>query len=254
MVNSIFISISLIFLMFIMSCTILPNEDSPELVVFSAISFSDVILSTQEPFQSKENVKLSFSFSGSQVLASQISNGAPADLFLSSGIAPVNYLLDKNLLFEDRIVDIASNKLVVAIPAGQPEVNIDDIQYLLNYNRIAIADPEYAPAGMYTKQALENLGLEESLEPKILKVTNVRAALNYLETKNVDAAILYETDAKSSNKVISLDLIPESSYDSINYPITIINSTNKLDLADKYIEYLLSSDFRDILISYGFNE
>ena len=107
---------------------------------------------------------------------------------------------------------------------------------------------------MYTKQALKNLRLEESLAPKVLTVPNVRSALNYLETKNVDAAILYETDAKSSNKVVSLDLIPESSYNSIKYPVVVINSTDKLDLADKYIEYLLSSDFKDILISYGFNE
>ena len=254
MINRIFISMALIFLMFIMSCNIVQNEDPPELVVFSAISFSDVILNTQESFQSKENIKISFSFSGSQVLASQISNGAPADLFISSGMAPVNYLLDKNLLVEDRIVDIASNKLVVAIPTEQSEVNIKDIQYLLNYNKIAIVDPEYAPAGMYTKQALKNLRLEESLAPKVLTVPNVRAALNYLETKNVDAAILYETDAKSSNKVVSLDLIPESSYNSIKYPVVVINSTDKLDLADKYIKYLLSSDFKDILISYGFNE
>ena len=234
------------------SCNNFDDEETSDLVVFSAISFSEILLNTEEHFEKKENVNLSFSFSGSQVLASQISNGAPVDIFISSGVYPVRYLLDKNLLIEEHIYNVTTNKLVLATLKDYPVSDIDDLRYLHKFDSIAIVDPEYAPAGIYTEQVLTRLKLEDAQMPKILTAPNAMLALNYLETGNVSAAILYETDAINSDKVIALDIIPETFYGPIKYPAVILNSTDELELAYKYIEYLLSSEFTDILNSYGF--
>ena len=234
------------------SCNNFDDEETSDLVVFSAISFSEILLNTKEYFEEKENVNLSFSFSGSQVLASQISNGAPVDIFISSGVSPVRYLLDKNLLIEEHIYNVTTNKLVLATLKDYPVSDIDDLRYLYKFDSIAIADPEYAPAGIYTEQVLARLKLEDAQMPKILTASNAMLALNYLETGNVSAAILYETDAINSDKVIPLDIIPETFYGPIKYPAVILNSTDELDLAYKNIDYLLSSEFTDILNSYGF--
>ena len=234
------------------SCNNFDDEETSDLVIFSAISFSEILLNTEEHFEKKENVNLSFSFSGSQVLASQISNGAPVDIFISSGVSPVRYLLDKNLLIEEHIYNVTTNKLVLSTLKDSPVSDIDDLRYLHKFDSIAIADPEYAPAGIYSEQVLTRLKLEEVQMPKILTAPNAMLALNYLETGNVSAAILYETDAINSDKVISLDIIPETFYGPIKYPAVILNSTDELDLAYKYIDYLLSSEFTDILNSYGF--
>ena len=155
-------------------------------------------------------------------------------------------------MIEEHIYNVTTNKLVLSTLKDYPVSDIDDLRYLDKFDSIAIADPEYAPAGIYSEQVLTRLKLEEAQMPKILTAPNARIALNYLETGNVSAAILYETDAINSDKVISLDIIPETFYEPIKYPAVILNSTDELDLAYKYIEYLLSSEFTDILNSYGF--
>lgn len=237
-----------------MSCRVSTEEEISELTVFAAVSLADVILSKQEYFQNKENVELTFNFAGSQVLASQIANGAPADIFISAGAYPVKYLLDKNFLFKEDIEYLASNKLVIAISKNYHEIDVNEVEDLKNVKRLAIADPEYAPAGMYAKQALNNLQLEEMFGANIIMVANARSALTYLETKNVDAAILYKTDAMSSDKVIEVDVIPTSSYSSIIYPIAFVRSSGNVLVANKYIEYLLSEDFKTVLYANGFGE
>lgn len=244
----------LIFFILATACNGSNKSETPELVIFSAISFSDVILDTQEYFQSKENVKLSFNFSGSQVLASQIANGAPVDLFISSGMRPVEYLLDKDLLLTESISYVTSNKLVIAISNDSYKIDINEVRDLYNLDRIVIADPEYAPAGIYAQQTLEKLQLQKTLESKIITASNARTALTYLETKNADAAILYKTDAVNSDKVFIIDVIPESSYDSIKYPVVIVNSSDNIELAYKYVDYLLSPEFKNTLNSYGFGK
>ena len=155
-------------------------------------------------------------------------------------------------MIEEHIYNVTTNKLVLATLKDYPVSDIDDLRYLYKFDSIAIADPEYAPAGIYSEQVLTRLKLEEAQMPKILTAPNAMLALNYLETGNVSAAILYETDAINSDKVIPLDIIPETFYGPIKYPAVILKGADELDLAYNYIDYLLSSEFTDILNSYGF--
>ena len=94
---------------------------------------------------------------------------------------------------EDRR-EFLSNALVVVVPASSP-LEIDTAEDLRNLSRIALADPEAVPAGIYARRWLTGLGLWKRIEPKVVPTLDVRAALAAVEGGTIPAAIVYRTDA-----------------------------------------------------------
>ena len=136
-----------------------PREDrsSGEVLVFSAASLQDVMSDIEDLYEAGGGPKVSFSFGGSQVLAQQIASGAPADVFISAGEAPMEFLNERALVGQP--ADVLSNSLVVAVRSG----NTPDLKSFADLagpavSRLAIADPNLAPAGRYAREALQGLG------------------------------------------------------------------------------------------------
>ena len=183
------------------------RPDGDELLVFAAASMADAMEEIGERFGEETGTKVVFSFGGSQALAQQIASGAPADVFVAAGRPPMDFLVSRNAVdvVEDAVVH---NELVVAVREGFPDLGSMSDLAGPAVGKVAIADPDLAPAGIYGREALGRLGLWELLLPALVFGADVRAALAYLESGNVDAALVYATDAREAPGVRALDIVP----------------------------------------------
>src|SRR4029077_2246386 len=116
------------------------------------------------------------------MLARQIEDGAPVDVFVSAGWPEVERLQAKGLVADEPVV-VARNRLVVVVPKGSPWIGQDPKALLESPDvaKIASGDPKTVAVGKYAKQALEAAGLWASLEPKMVFASEVRQALTYAE-------------------------------------------------------------------------
>ena len=193
------------------------RSDGDELLVFAGASLADAMEEIGERFEKEAGTRVAFSFGGSQALAQQIASGAPADVFVAAGRQPVDFLASRGAV--DTVGDaVVRNELVVAVKEGSPGPAAMSDLIGPEVGRVAIADPVLAPAGVYAREALRSLGLWESLLPRLVFGADVRAALAYLESGNVDAALVYATDAREASGVRALDIVPRDSYTPIAYP------------------------------------
>ena len=228
-----------------------PGSEPERLLVFAATSLINAIEEIRPAFQEKEGIELAVSYGGSQMLAQQIVQGAPADLFISAGEGPVGLLAGRDLT-DGGARSLASNDLVVVSRmAGTPLESIEDLASGL-VGRIAIADPDLAPAGAYARESLVNLGLWESLADKLVLSPNVRVALAYVEAGNADAALVYRTDAMASNGLRVLDIVPADSYSTVVYPAVLIRGSGGRERAELFLDHLQTPSVREVFLRYGF--
>ena len=226
-------------------------QPDDEVLVFAAASLADAMDEIGERYEGETGARVVFSFGGSQALAQQIASGAPADVFVAAGRPPVDFLSSRGevVLIEDAVVH---NDLVVAVK--------DDSGALRSMadlggpaaRRVAIADPGLAPAGVYAREALERLGLWESLRPALVFGADVRAALAYLESGNVDAAVVYATDAREAPGVRALEIVPRDSYTPIAYPAAVLEGSDNRGAALEFVRFLKSDAARRIFERHGF--
>ena len=230
------------------------QSTASKIVVFSAISLQDVIEEIKSSFELEKNVEISVSYSGSQKLARQIASGADADIFLSAGILPRDFLNDSNLVSSASF--FASNRLVL-VAAKDFSYEIKNIQEIMSLpiERISIANPELAPVGVYAKDVLEYYNIWESFREKIIFANNTRDALRYVKSGNVDLAIVYATDVKiiSNDKIKVIDIIDVNSHRPIVYTAVGISGSKNPVAAKEFISFLFGDYSKDILQRNGFD-
>ena len=173
-----------------------------------AASTCDAVKELADRFTGETGIEVRLAADDSGKLAQQIANGAPAQVFLSANEKWAKYLVDKGLTAED--FSLLGNSLVIVVPADSPTKALKPDDLLdVGVRRIALAGPT-VPAGMYARQALTKLKLLEPLEKakKIVSGDNVRTTLAYAERGEVEAAIVYSTDALISDKVRAVFTFP----------------------------------------------
>src|SRR5262249_16190043 len=149
-------------------------------------------------YEKQSSDKIVFNFAASSMLARQITERAPADIFFSADEAKMDDLQKAGLIVNDTRRDMLSKSLVIVVP-NDSQLTIKTPENLLSKTqKIAVADPRAVPAGIYTKEYLSGIGLWDKLESKIVPTENVRAALAAVESGNVDAGFVYRTDADIS--------------------------------------------------------
>lgn len=218
-----------------------------------ASSLQDAIQAIGEKYtQQTPNVKLVYNFGSSGSLQQQIEQGAPVDIFISASPKQMNALRDKNLLLADTEKPLLKNQVVLITP--KQKTGISDFKQLTSdrVGKIAIGDPESVPAGQYAKEVLTTLELYESLKNKLVFAKNVRQVLTYVETGNVDAGIVYVTDAKLSDKVKVIATASDKTHSPIIYPVTVLKDSKNPDAAKAFVQFLFSQPAQDIFENYGF--
>jgi molybdate transport system substrate-binding protein len=223
--------------------------------VSAAASLTDALKAVNDLYmQQNENVTIVANFAASGTLQTQIEQGAPADVFISAAAKQMNALQTGGLIIDDTRQDLLNNKVVLVVPMNST-LNISSFMDLLNTDvkRIGIGDPEFVPAGTYGKQALEVLGIYEQLQDKLILASDVRQVLGYVEAGNVEAGIVYSTDAAITDGVKVVADAPDEVNSKIVYPVAVIKDSKNVEAAEEYISFLFSSEASDIFNKYGFS-
>ena len=223
-----------------------------ELQVFAAISLTDALKEITAEYEQKTGTRVLFNFAASSLLARQISEGAPADVFFSADEEKMDDLQKKKLIVEETRKSLLSNTLVIVIPYDS-NARIEDPQQLGKSGwKIALAEPKTVPAGIYAKKYLQNVGLWSKVIDRIIPTENVRAALAVVESGNVDVGIVYKTDAAISKRVKIAYEIPYKDSPDISYPVAVLRETKNPKAARDFVEYLASEHSKAIFKKFGF--
>ncbi len=208
-----------------------------------------------DAWAARKNARPVVSFAGSPALARQIEHGAPADLFVSADEEWMDYVAGKGLIRAGTRVSFLSNRLVLIAPAGsRTRLAIGrsfPLARALGNGRLAMADPDAVPAGKYGKAALENLGVWASVQGKVARAENVRAALALVERGEAPFGIVYATDARASARVRVVGTFPAGSHPAITYPIAVLKASTSPG-ADGFRRFLLSREGKAIFARRGF--
>jgi molybdate transport system substrate-binding protein len=243
-----------VLVLFLLSGIGMLSAAAAEVKVFAAASLTDVMQAIATKYESQSGDKIVFNFAGSNVLSRQIVQGAPADLFLSADEAEMDAVAKPGLLVNNSRQDLLSNTLVIIVPK-ESRLSVQDPGDLAkpDFKRIALADPETVPAGVYAKAYLEKKGVWTSLQNKVIPTENVRAALAAVSSGNADAGIVYKTDALISKSTKVAYEIAAGEGPRILYPIALVKGSGNPQQAEKFLKYLESPDAAAIFAQYGFS-
>ncbi len=225
-----------------------------ELNISAAASLKDVLIEIQKNYEAKNpNIKLSYNLGSSGSLQKQIEQGAPADIFFSASPKQMNGLEAKNLINKSTRKNMVENKLVIVVPKSSTN-SITRYEDLAKneFQKIGIGETTTVPAGQYAQEVLKHLGIWDKVQNKAVLAKDVRTVLTYVETGNVEAGIVYKTDAASSDKVTIAATAPEGSHQPILYPIAILSATKQPKAAEDFLNYLTTPECKTIFEKYGF--
>lgn len=218
-----------------------------EVVVFAAASMKTALDAVAADFQDATGHTVTISYGGSNALAKQIMEGAPADIFISAAVNWMDEVERAGMVVDGTRKDLFGNTLVlVAHGKDAPVVDIRpgfDLAALIGDGKLSMAMVESVPAGQYGKASLQALGVWPSVEPLVAQSENVRAALTLVATGEAPYGIVYATDAASDDNVTIVGTFPADSHGPIIYPGALL--TGAADPADKAFFEALSSDAGD---------
>ena len=221
-----------------------------EVVVFAAASMKTALDRIAADFTATTGHKVTISYAGSNVLAKQIIEGAPADIFVSANVRWMDEVGKQGLIAQGMRADLLGNRLVLVGPSEAPDVQIGpdlDLAGLLEGGKLAMALVDAVPAGQYGKAALTALGLWDGVAAQVAQADNVRAALALVATGEAPMGIVYATDAAADPTVRVIGTFPEGSYPAIIYPAALMAGAK--DAADKAFYEALSSEAADATIA-----
>jgi molybdate transport system substrate-binding protein len=205
-------------------------------------------------YEAETGVHIELNSGATGQLAGQIRSGAPVDVFLSASSAEVDRLANEKAVDGGTRKVVARNRLVLIVPRDSAwNGNGFDGLTASNVRRIAIGQPKTVPAGEYGRQVLENRKLWEQVEKRIVYGANVRQVLDYVERGEVDAGIVYATDAKESGeKVKVVGQAEESWHAPIEYIAVAVTGSAKRAAAIRFLAYLDTKAARAVLQRHGF--
>ena len=224
-----------------------------EFNVFAAASLTDALKEIGTNYEKQSGDKIAFNFGASSLLERQIEEGAPADVFFSADEAKMNALAAKNLIIKETRKSILSNTLVIVISAESNLKITSPADFTSSaVRRIALADPKAVPAGVYSKAYFVQQKLWSQIEPKIVPVDNVRAALAAVESGNIEVGMVFKTDAAISKRVKIAYEVPAAAGPKISYPVAVTKNAKQVESAKKFVDYLASDTAANIFTKYGF--
>ena len=224
-----------------------------EIMISAAASLKNCIQDLSAMYTEKNpQVTITANFGSSGALQQQIEQGAPADVFFSAGIKQMNALKEKGMMLDSSIKNILENKVVLITPKNAPSVASFEALAGDSVKKIGVGEPKSVPVGQYTEQIFQNLGLTDKVASKLIFAKDVREVLSWVETGNVDAGVVYETDAKISKDVTICSTAPEGSHKKVIYPIGVVKASKHAAEAQKFVDFLFSNAAKEVFARYGF--
>nr|WP_230687104.1 molybdate ABC transporter substrate-binding protein [Catellatospora vulcania] len=221
---------------------------SGDVTVFAAASLTEAFTKIGKDFEAAHpGTKVTFNFAGSSALATQITQGAPADVFAAASPATMKTVVDAGDATGVPVVFV-KNQLVIAVPKGNPK-GITTLENLSKPDLKVALCAEQVPCGAAAKKALDSAGV------KLTPVTfeqDVKAALSKVKLGEVDAALVYRTDAKAAAADVDGVEFPESAGAINDYPVVALKDAPNKTGAEAFLAYLQSAPAKAVLTAAGF--
>jgi molybdate transport system substrate-binding protein len=228
-----------------------PAPASETLTVSAAISLRKPLEEVQQLYQRNHpGARITYNFGSSGSLQQQIEQGVPVDLFISAGTKQMNALQQKHLLQPGSQKPLLTNQLVLITSKNNSALN--SVNDLTRANRIALGEPKSVPAGQYAEEALKYYQMFDQVRSQLIYGKDVRQVLTYVETGNVDAGFVYLTDAKASDQVKIVAMIPSEAHQPILYPIAQLERSKRQEAQD-FANFLTSDAAMNVFKQYGFS-
>jgi molybdate transport system substrate-binding protein len=227
------------------------QASAPEITAAAAADLTPAFEELGKVFEQESGVKVIFMFGSTGNLAKQIENGAPVDLFAAANISFIEELERKGLIVPDTKALYARGRVTLWTRADNP-LGLNRIEDLARpeVKRVAIANPEHAPYGVAAREALQSAGIWDVVQPKLVLGENVRQALQYAETGNVDAAITALSLSTQSDG--HWTLIPEQMHRPLDQALAVIKNAQHEQQARSFAAFINSDRGRSVMRKYGF--
>jgi molybdate transport system substrate-binding protein len=223
------------------------------ITVSAAISLTEAMREAARSHEADGGSHVRLNLAASNVLARQIVNGAPVDVFISADEAQMAVVERAGMVLAGSRRPLLGNQLAIVVRVDRAE-SATSAESLADpsVRRVAIANPEAVPAGVYARQYLERAGLWEALRPKLLPAGSVRAVLATVANGAADAGIVYVTDARASDAVRITRILAGPDAPSIVYPAALISSSRRQGAAEAFLKFLQTPAASRIFRHYGF--
>ncbi|MGH8909289.1 MAG: molybdate ABC transporter substrate-binding protein [Egibacteraceae bacterium] len=218
--------------------------------VFAAASLTEAFEEIEAAFtEAHPGVDITLNFGPSSGLATQITEGAPADVFASANQTQMTVVTDAGLAQGEPRV-FAQNFLEIAVEPGNP-LGITGLADLARPDVTLVLADEGVPAGDFAREALANAGVE--VTPASLEV-DVRAVLAKVQLGEADAGIVYVTDVLAAGDEVEGVAIPPERNIAASYPIAPLTSASNPEAAQAFVDFVLSPEGQEILVGHGFQK
>lgn len=237
------------FLIIFIGCSI-RGAAASEIIVSAASDLTGAFKEIGALYEKESGNKVVFNFGSTGILAQQIEGGAPIDMFAAANKTYIDNLEKKGLIVPETKMVYAVGRIALATPRGK--IKLTSLQELLRpeIKRVAMANPSHAPYGMAAKEAMEKAGVWGKVEDKVVYAENIRQAVQYLETGNVDAAIIALSLCINSD--VNYAIIPQEIHSPIEQTLAVIKGGSNLSRAKEFADFITGAKGMVILERYGF--
>jgi molybdate transport system substrate-binding protein len=224
---------------------------APTITISAAADLSFAFQEIGRRFEEKTGTKVAFNFGSTGQLSQQIESGAPVDLFAAADQSYVDDLVRKGKLIGETKALYARGFLTLW-QRKESGVRIQRLEDLTRpeVRRIAIANPEHAPYGMAAREAMQSAGVWDSVRPKLVYGENIRQALQFAETGNVDVAIVALSLSIQSDGLWVR--VPETLHAPLDQALAVVRGSKREREASAFADFVMSEDGRAIMRTYGF--
>lgn len=238
------------FLIFILGILMSVSVFSKEIMVSAAASLKNCLEEIIPEYEKTSSDKIILNLGGSGTLRTQIEKGAEVDIFISANQANAERLVKNGIAKKENVYDFLSNVLIL-VKSPYSKSKISSVEELKNSDvYIAVGNPETAPVGVYTLQALKNLGIYDTLnQDKIVYGKDVTATAQYVDMGETDFGIIYDSDKNRMKNPIVVADFPENSHDKIIYSLVLLNNNKE---TEKFFEFLKKDSTKEIFKKHGF--
>lgn len=224
------------------------------LTVSAAVSLAEAMREIAAAFEARQPaVRLRLNLGASGALLQQAARGAPVDVLASADEATLDEAVQRGLVAADQRRVFARNRLVVVVPAGSALAlrTLGDLAQPA-VQRLALGVPASVPAGRYARQALRDAGIWPAVQPRMIGAQSVRQVLDYVARNEVDAGIVYATDASLMPQKVRVALADPAPALPVRYALAPLRASREPGLARRFVEFMLQPEAQAILARHGF--
>lgn len=248
------------FSVFVLQLLIVPltasfAEAEREITISAALSLKNVFEEIGKMYAThNKGVKVRFNFGASGDLTRQIEGGAPVDAFASAALREMDILEERGMIIHGSSRNFAENAIVLVIsPNAKSKIQSFAGLTAGEIKKIAVGNFKTVPAGRYAEEIFRYYGILPSIKDKLIFAENVRQVLDYVARNEVDAGVVYATDAKTREREVTVKAVAdEKSHRKVVYPLAMIKNTKNPKLTEDFLSFVLSDEGQNILGKYGF--